>query len=391
MSKKIIAFPKTLAMLKEVSVTNEEYVKALEYVRQYTVAIKNVYQVPPLHCGVDIQKKIQDCADAMYEEAAKWASIEGVLDLYEPSIENYVKRVERFSKECISYIDRAKQDPIYIEDVCLKLIDAARYAYQMQDEIKTCKKNLENFASGDVQAISENLEIIVQQLMKGEDVDQDRIEQLNEDIEKMEQEIDALEASIAGFAVVDAVSLAGLIIGVVVIPTAIAKIACGLVFGIAVGLSSVYIHLDLAKINACKDQIEFDMEQLTMYEQDIATIQQLERQFNGFLDNIENLESALDTINTAWGTLAQDSEDMVSDIKAAADDLKTEEWEAMKNELNEVISVCEEFDEHIKVVKVGDATVTTAQILFGMSAEEIEAAVNAAEKIPYVDYMMTVV
>lgn len=390
MSKKIIAFPKTLAMLKDVPVTNEEYVKALEYVRKYTVAIKNVYQIPPLHCGMDIQKSIQECADAMYQEAAKWASIEGVLDLYEPSTENYVKQVERFSKECIFYIDKIEQDPRYIEDLCMKLNDAARYAYEIQNEIEICKNNLEKYATDGVKAISENLETIEQQLMAGEDVDQDHIDQLKKDIESMENEIAKLEASIAALAGLGIVgSSIGIILGFL-LGGWMVGVAVGIGFGVAIGASGYLISLNNDKINACNNKIESDLAQINVYEQDVATIQQLERQFNGFLDNIENMKKALDTINTAWGTLAQDSEEMISDIKAAAYDLKTEEWEAMKNELNEIVSVCEKFDEHIKVVKVGDATVTTAQIEFGMSAEEIEAAVNAAEQVPYVKYMMTV-
>lgn len=389
MAKKIIAFPNTLAMLKDVSVTNEDYVKAVEMVRQYTVAIKNVYQIPALHCGTEIQTAIQNCADLMYGEALKWASIEEMLENSEADIELYVNRVRKLTKDCIIYIDKISEDPGSVEDMCIELAKAANYAYEIQNEIADCKSNLQKFASDSVKNIVEDLNTIEQQLMKGEDVDQSRIEQLNRDIEKLEGEISQLEAAIAGLTIGIGVSATSIILGAVFGGIA-GGIVCGVAFGILIAISGTFIGLDAAKITAYNDQIAFDEQQLSIYDQDIVTIQQLEKQFQGFLDNVENVINALDTINEAWGTLAQDSENMVSDIKAAADDLKEEAWEAMKNELNEVVNVCEEFDEHIKVVDVSEATVTVADIKFGMSAEEIEAAVNAAEKIPYTRYMRVI-
>lgn len=390
MAGKIIMFPKTREMLRKLQTDNEQYTSALYQIRSYTVAIKNT-TIPALHCGKDICDEIDACYNALYGCATKWSLIEDTCNQVVDFLPQYVEVISTCVDNCIGCINLTKEHPYLIpnELITLEFNLASETADSAKNNVETCIGNISSYINGDAKAIVSNLEEIIDCLLQGESVDKNKIDSLNRDIDKLNKEISQLEAELAGLSVAAASGIAGIVLGGV-FAGAFGALACSVIFGVAVVISGVCITLDSIELQACKEQVAWDIDQLNTYEQDAATIQQLQSLFSGYLDGVAQLVDSLNIVNEAWGTLYEDCSQMVEDLSEAESDMTAEDWDAMTCELDEVLSLCAELDEHIKVVQTPETTVSTAKIELGMSEAEIEAAVNAAEVLPYTEYMLKV-
>lgn len=389
MSKKIIAFPKTLAFLKGSEELFEHYAEALTNVYNYTVALTKI-EVPTLHCDPEVSQKVQEYYEIINADAASWVQVVSRFDTCLNIVPDYLNYIEGYARQALQIIKKIYISPIYRRLLCDLLNASSVYASEMKRMIDDCCANIDDFINDDAKEILDNLDKICKQLENEEAVDNEKIDELNKLIDELDAEIASLENALEVFSPAAAMSVGFLVLGMI-LGGSLVRAVCGVVFGIPLAIAGTYMTLDGIKLHKDKQALDAALTELDDRTQDVVVIQQLERQFKGFLDNAETIKVDLDTINQAWGTMETECKDIIYEISDSETELQADDWSVMQETLNELINTCELLRTHMNFVNVGEATVSTAQIDFGMSAEEIEAAVNAAEKIPYVDYMMTVV
>lgn len=389
MSKKIIAFPKTLAFLKGSEELFEHYAEALTNVYNYTVALTKI-EVPTLHCDPEVSQKVQEYYEIINADAASWVQVVSRFDICLNIVPDYLNYIEGFAEQALQIVNKIYISKIYEQLLSDLLNTSSVYASEMKRMIDDCYANVYNFINKDAYEILDNLDEICKQLENEEAVDNEKIDELNKLIDELDAEIASLENALEVFSPAAAMSVGFLVLGMI-LGGSLVRAVCGVVFGIPLAIAGTYMTLDGIKLHKDKQALDAALTELDDRTQDVVVIQQLERQFKGFLDNANTILTDLGIINEAWGTMMGECQDIIYEISDSETELQEKDWSVMQETLTELINTCELLRTHMNFVNVGEATVSTAQIDFGMSAEEIEAAVNAAEKIPYVDYMMTVV
>jgi cell division protein FtsB len=231
--------------------------------------------------------------------------------------------------------------------------------------------------------MAQQLESIASNSTKAAGADQQQIDQLNADIDHLRAEIKSLTASIVGLAIMDGVALT---IGTA---ATIALWPVGAVtwflMGPAVAVASVYIALDAMQLKADKAKIEADQRQIDALTADVATLHVLAQNYATMADEASTIEDSLQAILAAWQSLESEVNQAIDDIKAGISDAASADYQAVLDEVNDAIAAwadayAQAGDLHL------DLNVNDAELQFGMSSEEVKAAMDNAQTVDIIQY-----
>ena len=241
--------------------------------------------------------------------------------------------------------------------------------------IQTFKDKLPDMAT--------QLQTIADKSTKDANADQAQIDKLNQDIQRLRNDIKSLTAAIVALGIADGVALTlGIVATIAAWPVGALT---WIVLGPIVAVATTYIALDALQIKADKAAIEADQAAISGLTADVATLHILTKNFAAMSDETKAIETNLLAVLVEWQTLESEVNAAVSDTQTAIADASSANFSAVLNDINGAISewnaaYAQAGDLHL------DLQVNTAQLQLGMPSNQVQSALAGGQVISILQY-----
>jgi chromosome segregation ATPase len=231
------------------------------------------------------------------------------------------------------------------------------------------------------------LQSIADKSTQDANADQAQIDQLNADIAQLKSDIKSLTAAIVALGIFDGVAITlGVTATIALWP---AGALTWFVLGPAVAVASTYIALDAEKIKADQASIQAKLGQITGITADVATLHVLAGNFADLANQSEAIQTSLQAILAEWQTLEDEVNSAVGDIRSALTDASASNFNAVLADLNDAIAEWSAAYAQAGSLQL-DLTVNDAQLEYGMSSAQVQAALAGGQNFGLIDYYNTV-
>jgi hypothetical protein len=231
------------------------------------------------------------------------------------------------------------------------------------------------------------LQSIADKSTQDANADQAQIDQLNADIAQLKSDIKSLTAAIVALGIFDGVAITlGVTATIALWP---AGALTWFVLGPAVAVASTYIALDAEKIKADQASIQAKLGQITGITADVATLHVLAGNFADLANQSEAIQTSLQAILAEWQTLEDEVNSAVGDIRSALTDASASNFNAVLADLNDAIDEWSAAYAQAGSLQL-DLTVNDAQLEYGMSSAQVQAALAGGQNFGLIDYYNTV-
>ena len=266
--------------------------------------------------------------------------------------------------------------------------------------LKTDLKNVNNqfslvvtFITGALAAIQQfkdilpnlatELQTIANKSTADASADEAEIVKLQADIDKFNDEIKSLTASLVALGIADA---AALTLGTIATVAAWPEGALvWLVLAPIVVVATTYIVIDGEKIVADKKAIEQDQDQITGITADVATLHILAKNYAAMASQTNEIEANLKAILAEWQILENDVKLAISDITDAVADTTSADFGKVVLDLDDAMTewaaTYKQAGDLNITLNVNDAAYTT-----GMTQAEVQAAVANGKTTDIIEY-----
>ena len=284
-------------------------------------------------------------------------------------------------------------DSFAAKDLSLSLTHLSTTLGHLLTEMSDVVTSIQNFGN-QLPDLAATLQSIADRATNDEAVDQSQINALNDQIRHLNEEIRQLNRDI----IVKSASIAALgVIGIAgAIPTGGASL---LVSGLACGGLGYSIYLDQKQICADQTMVKEDYNDIQGLTQDVATLQTLSINFDELANNSTAAVDSLASVQQEWNALVTDLNCAVTDTRAALDQLKAEQsatdlnpeqasaqCQAILDDINAAIAAWDDAFAQATMLTI-DMVGTSADIQFGMSGDQIQAAIDAAGSVDIITYL----
>jgi hypothetical protein len=258
------------------------------------------------------------------------------------------------------------------------------YLMLIQGLIKVSDASVSNLITSltnyktDMSSQSKTLMGLANKTLYAKDVNEKKVKELNEEIEKLKDRVIALSWSIAGLAVADAalITITGLAIASGPFGWAVAPFTA-----IGAAVATYYIVLDSIELVTTKDVIERKYSELNNVSKDVVTLIQTANQFETLSNNAVVSSEQLQGIIEAW----RDVENLI--IKAlescedANNDLSDEKFIAVVSDIQSVSDFWNSACEATKPLQIQIKIENDVMLVVGMSEDEVSKTLKKGEPV----------
>ena len=222
-------------------------------------------------------------------------------------------------------------------------------------------------------------------MTQDKEADSGKIKELEDLIDKADNEIDNLTAEIVGFGIVDAAAITLAIVAVA------AAGPLGMVtwifLGAAVAVATTYIAIDASKIKAIKKDIEAKEDEIGQYNAAITILVEQAKKYQEMSNCFKDIQDNLKDIVAEWEKISGGLGEMQNEIENASKDYDTSDWQSVKTDFENAQEKCEAVKGSIKNLDISSLQAAKAELHIGMSEQEVKTAIEEAGTIPVVDYI----
>lgn len=225
---------------------------------------------------------------------------------------------------------------------------------------------------------------IIQGTIDATDADQTQINNLNQAIDNLSEQIKDYWVTI------------GALTGAIVVEGTLATLAtiiawpegsvAWLIFGPAILIEGAMIALDAKNIYDAYEAIQQDTQKITGLTADMAALSATSQQYTEFANQTTAIQDSLNAILAAWQSVDEELTAAVNEINDASDDYDDSDWQAVVNDLNAGLGDWNEAYQLSQALTL-NLTGTTAQLSYGMTQAQAQAAVNAGTSLPLLEYI----
>lgn len=378
-------------------ITNEEYEQALMEIAAYQVALQQDCKVPDFNYDSDYIKQTKKVFEEIQTILDVW-----VNQIYE-NLKTYPVNLCTTTMSMKNYLTNASNDISALLENGYNSTLAADLKMNVQlsqNVVSGTKKRCDNiynvivnFKDTQMVSVSEKLAEMIKLMQASEEVDNKKVQELNDAIKALNDDITKNAVAIAGCSLADLVII-GSVVLVGIAGGAMVGFAAAAFLGIPFVVASTYIALDSEEIVADKKLIEIKQSQLNLYEQDLSVMQTLESTYQTYIEKTDALTDQFSTVAKAWGDIQKDVDNIKIEIDAALEDMANgvdtgrEKALEIQAEIQEALTVTADLLEKAENVIIHEPTVSLAQVEPGMSQAELDAAISEAGKIPYSLYIL---
>ncbi len=232
-------------------------------------------------------------------------------------------------------------------------------------------------------ALAQNLIGLSQKAIADAKADEQKIQELQSDIDRLQRDIQELTKTIIALGIVDGLTITlGLVATIGLWPVGP---LVWLVLGPVVAVATTIIALDVEQINADKEQITQDQQRITGLTADVSTLHILAQNFQQMANETTKLETNLAQILTEWQKLENAVKAAIGDIQAAITDVHKPDYQAVKTDIDAA-----QQEWNAAMAQAGalhlDLNVNPAQLELGMSEAEVREALGKREAVPLIEY-----
>lgn len=352
-------------------------------------------------CRGEIENICQNFTLKLHNQLINYPqSVNNALDIIDNSIDNInssIKVINENGKD----EDVLKREMNFMIRYLSIIEDTAS---QQVESLGILVNNLNKYVNEYIPAINKDLENIIIGICQSNDDYKAKIDEYNRTIDSLQthlnQSIAELVAACAFvvLGVADAVLTIGIAIvtGGITIPIVISA-AIGLLGAITglvgVGLTSYNIDQDRKAIQAAIDSINTineNMGYLTSWKKSVETCQ---KDMNGVLEGFQTVRNSWLIVKNGFRELGKQAQSVLDNFDIN-DEHSYEDLLAELAVITEITSKCEERSEAIREqidgMKIEEHKFSKAKLELGMSAKEVEKAVNEAELLSFSEYMLAV-
>lgn len=252
-----------------------------------------------------------------------------------------------------------------------------------KSEVALLLTKIQSFAS-DLPLQAEKLQAIADNAAKEEQVDEDKVNELNADIGRLNDEINSLTTQIVGLGIVDAACIT---LGI----TAVAVAGpWGLItwpfLGVAGAVATTFIVLDGIQISNDLDKIKSDQKNINEYTQDAAQLKAFANTFSNLANTAIAIQTNVQQIIEVWTNLENSIQTVIDDLLKSESEMTSENWKSVKSTFELALE-----DWNLMIKLVGSLNIqinaNDAKIEPGMSEEEVKEAMNKGNTMGYLEYI----
>ena len=341
----------------------------------------------------------------MYEIISLHQDIQGlsdvwITDIYDDvvdvpsSLDQKIEKLEESIGDALKYVDEIiaeieeGNDEGYTHSVSLLLNsieDMESYSKSIYNKVQTVTNELSSLNENTLNDLKDAIDKIIAELSSTELEDQKEVKKLMNDINELQKKLSKAEANLAAACIGTGLSGGVIALGLVFCG-GIGGAVIGLFAGIAALIGTTFIILDSIEIEKCKNLIEADQQNMSLYQLDISALGVVLGQYQGLLGSMDNLKGAAGKIGQIWIEVSGEITEVYEWVQAHDEESDLKDWADMKNSLTEFKGTCEELMEQMAILDVSNLQVSTAQLELGMSSADIEAAIKNAEMVSFPDY-----
>lgn len=211
------------------------------------------------------------------------------------------------------------------------------------------------------------------------------IEQLNQDIRRLESEIKAAAAAIAGGSLAAVLGIGMGILAVVLAPATGGVSLFLLIPAILITGGGAYIvALNAKKIVDAKEAIKAAANKITTFNADVASVNTMAGTLSGLSGQVESMKSALNTIVAPWVA----AQTYFAETESTIDNLgSSTEWQQVLDSLVQIQTQWGSFMTTVEGLQLNTDVRTKADLTLTMSQEQVEATLSRATPIPIIQYL----
>ncbi|HEX5712395.1 MAG TPA: hypothetical protein VFX85_03680 [Solirubrobacterales bacterium] len=231
--------------------------------------------------------------------------------------------------------------------------------------------------------LATHLQVIATKSANDAKADKQKIEQLNADIESLRRDIGVLTAELIGLGLAEGVALTlGTVATIAAWPVGA---AVWLLMGPVVAVATTYIAIDARKIVADKEKIAADQREITGLTEDVAALQVLTSHYAAMAAQTTEIEAGLVAILAAWRQLEERATMAIAEIQEAIDGAGSDAFEAVLADLEQAVVEWRTVSAEAGSLVV-DLQVNDAELEFGMSPAELQAALAGGQTLGIIEY-----
>jgi hypothetical protein len=365
-----------------------EYAKNLLAINNYIVSLASM-NIPPMNPSPDHYGDYMKLFANVKASAVTWNNEINVQLLSAPKVT--IRSLTTFQLLLDEIIDTAKKlqanpGSAYLNDTITSDIAYAKTGIApIIKRIEDLEKSMDSFHN-DMPEQVKQLKKIAELMLSDKGTDEAQVKKIQADIDDLNSQISSLTAAIVGLGIADAAAISigafALFAGAGPIGIAISVFA-----GIAVAVATTYIALDGIEIKNCKKKIEQDMKDLTQWDAVIIVLQEQSDLFTKLAEEMTALQDNLKLMIQCWKEIENGLNEAEKEILAGGQDYDKKDWESVEKDFQSAKEKTAEIIENVKSYAITNLEGTTAKLTVGMSADEVKAAIDAAETMPITDYI----
>lgn len=268
---------------------------------------------------------------------------------------------------------------------CLR--NASRNITDSSGKVKALLDNMNHFNDETLAQITDNLKTLSEKLMADANTDQEKIKDIQKDIDSLRTEIIKYAAIIGGGALFDVTTVIfGLCLLLTLDPLTIAG---GLTVAIplfvlgtfAIIKGSVELYKTVEELNARTSQLK-------KQESDALQLSNCSSNYQRFSETSAALKNNVSMVIEAWDSVAAHLNTLADELEKEKENVSQKEWTELLQALQITLDECAAFEKVLKVLDISDMQATTANVTYEMDEAEVKAAMEQAKTYPIDEYML---
>ncbi|PSU47335.1 hypothetical protein C9J12_15150 [Photobacterium frigidiphilum] len=242
--------------------------------------------------------------------------------------------------------------------------------------------------NGSLETQTQDLNSLTKQTLAANEVEQDKIKELNKLVKELEDRVNKLSWELVGLGVAEAG-----VIGLTAVSIAAGPVgwAAAPFLAVAAAITGYYIVLDSIELVACQDLIEAKHKLLEDREKDGFTLERTAAQFSGLVDSANEAKEHLSDIVKEWESINSDVKNALASCQAAektianGGQLSMDELNSVNGDISDIGSKWQS-----AVAKAAPLEVSmelfTNEITIGMDQEEIKQELSKNKVVSLAEY-----
>lgn len=389
---KLIKMEKYKKAIHVLSVTNEEYRKSLQEIECYQTQLVKDCTIPDLNFSSEYLEKVRECYKEIKSILDRWViNIYNVLKEYPTNLEIVVVSTKKNLTNAmnnISYLLEKGYNDVVAQNLKISMDIIDKNVTSTAKKCEALYTSITHYADKEVLEVGKNLNEMIELLAKNEEVDNQKVKELNDAIHELKKDIAENAIAIGGFLAADAI-LIGSVVLIGVLGTPLAGVMSAVVFAVPVIVATTYIVLDSIKIDTDRKLVEAKQEKLNLYESDLVLMKECEETYQNYVTKTQDISSQFSKVSEAWNDICKDVSSIKEAVEKALEDMAAgkdtgrETLLEIQKEVQTALDVTQDLEEKVKGVKINEPSVSLANVMPGMSQSELEETLTKAKSVPY--------